>query len=318
MTNILLEGKNLTKSFASKKKNKRIHAVSDINLTIRRGECLALVGESGCGKSTLGRILVGLSSPDRGEVFFDGIDIFSADKKTRLALKRQMQIVFQDPYASLNPRMLVGKSIEEPIITHGLLPDRQERQRRLEELMEAVGLPPELLGRYPHQLSGGQRQRISIARAIALRPRLVICDEPVSALDVSVQSQILNLLKDLQEEYGLTYLFISHDLSVVNFLANRVCVMFLGKICELGDRERIFENPLHPYTELLLRSIPRPVPGSMDPEGVPLLGDMPSPLDPPEGCRFHTRCPYSMERCQKKEPLLIDYGGRKIACHRYG
>ena len=318
MTNILLEGKNLTKSFASKKKNKRIHAVSDINLTIRRGECLALVGESGCGKSTLGRILVGLSSPDRGEVFFDGIDIFSADKKTRLALKRQMQIVFQDPYASLNPRMPVGKSIEEPIITHGLLPDRQERQRRLEELMEAVGLLPELLGRYPHQLSGGQRQRISIARAIALRPRLVICDEPVSALDVSVQSQILNLLKDLQEEYGLTYLFISHDLSVVNFLANRVCVMFLGKICELGDRERIFENPLHPYTELLLRSIPRPVPGSMDPEGVPLLGDMPSPLDPPEGCRFHTRCPYSMERCQKKEPLLIDYGGRKIACHRYG
>ena len=296
MKNVVLSLKNIVKEFPTSKKNKKVHAISNVSLDIYENETLALVGESGCGKSTLGKCAIGLISPNSGESIFLNENIY------------------QDPYASLNPRMTVGEIIAEPIITHNKGMKKEDIKLRVLDLMEDVGIRKEYYNRYPHQFSGGQRQRIGIARAIALNPKLIVCDEPVSALDVSIQSQVLNLLKDLQEKRKASYLFISHDLSVVNFIADRVCVMFLGKICEIGNTDDIFENPLHPYTKLLLDAIPSIENAGRQKEI--LKGDIPSPIDVPSGCRFHTRCPYCMEVCRTDEPVLSEKNGRSVACHR--
>lgn len=314
MKNVLLEARGLTKEFPLSGK-KTVHAVSDVSLQIYEGETLALVGESGCGKSTLGRALIRLHQPTAGEILFRGKPIIGLKEHDFREYRRQMQLIFQDPYASLNPRMTVRDIIAEPLTTYGVCATKQETTARVLELMRAVGVPEDFLYRYPHQFSGGQRQRIGIARAIALHPALIVCDEPVSALDVSVQNQILNLLKELQQTFGLTYLFISHDLSVVRFLSNRVCIMFLGKLCELGDTAEVYARPMHPYTRFLLQAIPQPDPHSRG-EPVQLLsGELPSPIDPPSGCRFHTRCPYATQRCREEEPALRQIGKRQVACH---
>lgn len=314
---VLLEARGLVKEFpigGTKKNPLVVHAVSGVDLEIYEGETLALVGESGCGKSTLGRVLIRLLEPTSGEVYFEGEDIAGMDRASFAAKRRQMQIIFQDPYASLNPRMSVREIIAEPLVTYGLK-DKKELEKRVRELMGEVGIPEEFYNRYPHQFSGGQRQRIGIARAIALNPKLVICDEPVSALDVSIQSQVLNLLKDLQEEYKLTYLFISHDLSVVKFIADRVCVMFLGCICEIGGTEELYAHPLHPYTKFLLNAIPKADPRLRSGEKELLSGEIPSPVNPPSGCRFHTRCPYAEDICGREAPECRVVGGRKVFCH---
>ncbi len=314
---VLLEARHLVKEFpigGTKKRPQVVHAVSDVNLEIYGGETLALVGESGCGKSTLGRTLIRLLEATSGEIYFDGEEIISMKPGEFAALRRQMQIIFQDPYASLNPRMRVREIIGEPLITYGMK-DKQELEKRVRELMKEVGIPDEFYNRYPHQFSGGQRQRIGIARAIALNPRLIICDEPVSALSVSIQSQVLNLLKDLQAQYHLTYLFISHDLSVVKFIADRVCVMFLGTICELGPTEELYDKPLHPYTRFLLNAIPKADPRLRGETKELLSGEIPSPVNPPSGCRFHTRCPYAREICSQETPVCTEIGERKVFCH---
>lgn len=315
--NVLVEAKHLVKEFpigGSKKNPQVVHAVSDVNLTIYEGETLALVGESGCGKSTLGRVLIRLLEATSGEIYFEGEDITGLKESAFAARRRQMQIIFQDPYASLNPRMSVKEIIAEPLITYGLK-DKKQLEACVKELMRKVGIPEEFYNRYPHQFSGGQRQRIGIARAIALNPKLIICDEPVSALDVSIQSQVLNLLKDIQEEFKLTYLFISHDLSVVKFIADRVCVMFLGNICEVGDTESLYEKPLHPYTRFLLNAIPKADPKLRSEEKELLSGEIPSPVNPPSGCRFHTRCPYAKDICKTASPECIRIGERQVFCH---
>lgn len=314
---VLLEAKHLVKEFpigGTKKNPLVVHAVSDVSLEIYEGETLALVGESGCGKSTLGRVLIRLLEPTSGEVDFEGVNIAGIKASEFAQYRKQMQIIFQDPYASLNPRMSVKQIIEEPLVTYGLK-DKKELEKRVRELMKEVGIPEEFYNRYPHQFSGGQRQRIGIARAIALNPRLIICDEPVSALDVSIQSQVLNLLKDLQEQYNLTYLFISHDLSVVKFIADRVCVMFLGSICEIGSTDELYANPLHPYTKFLLNAIPKADPRLRSEEKELLTGEIPSPVNPPSGCRFHTRCPYAQDICGREVPECRVMGGRKVFCH---
>lgn len=314
---LLLEARHLVKEFSvggTKKQPQVVHAVSNVNLEIYEGETLALVGESGCGKSTLGRTLIRLLEATSGEIYFEGQNIVGMSETQFSALRRQMQIIFQDPYASLNPRMSVKHIIAEPLTTYGMK-NEKELEIRIKELMQAVGIPQEFYNRYPHQFSGGQRQRIGIARAIALNPKLIICDEPVSALDVSIQSQVLNLLKDLQEAYGLTYLFISHDLSVVKFIADRVCVMFLGTICEVGDTEELYAHPLHPYTRFLLDAIPKADPRARFEEKELLTGEIPSPVNPPSGCRFHTRCPYAKAVCATDMPPCRPYGERKVFCH---
>ena len=313
--NVLLHCEHLVKEFPVDRK-RSVHAVSDISLDIYEGECLALVGESGCGKSTLGRTLIQLLRPTSGKVFFKGAEISAMKPAAFAPYRRQMQMIFQDPYASLDPRMNVHDIIAEPLVTYKVCENKEVLKARVLELMDAVGVPREFLYRYPHQFSGGQRQRIGIARAIALNPSLVICDEPVSALDVSVQSQVLNLLKDIQAQYGLTYLFISHDLSVVRFISNRVCVMFLGKVCEIGDSETIYQNPLHPYTRFLINAIPVADPHLRGEEKQLLQGEIPSPINPPKGCRFHTRCPYATDRCRTEEPELREVEGRMVACHQ--
>lgn len=314
---VLLEAKNLVKEFpvTSGSKKGAVHAVSDVSLKIYQGETLALVGESGCGKSTLGRLLLRLIELTSGQVVFDGTDIGTLRGKELREFRKQMQIIFQDPYASLNPRMNVEKIISEPLITHKVYGSKEETRKRVLELMQEVGIPVEFIHRYPHQFSGGQRQRIGIARALALQPKLIVCDEPVSALDVSIQSQVLNLLDDLQEQYGLTYLFISHDLSVVRHISDRVCVMFLGCICEIGSTEEIYEKPMHPYTRFLLDSVPQPDPTMRDDDKELLTGEIPSPVNPPSGCRFRTRCPYATEKCVQEVPELREIGGRQVACH---
>lgn len=316
MATILAEGKHLSKTFPVKGQGKgaALHAVSGVDLAVYEGETLALVGESGCGKSTLGRLLLGLLPPTQGQVFFDGQDLAALPPARLRALRRQMQLVFQDTAAALNPRWAVGQSLAEPLRIHNLCP-RGEYAARGAALLTQVGLAPDLLDRYPHQLSGGQRQRVGLARALALSPRLVVCDEPVSALDVSVQAQMLNLLADLQASQGLTYVLISHDLGVVRHSADRVCVMFLGRVCEVGPTQALFSAPRHPYTKFLLDSVPRPDPTRRGESGPPLAGEIPSPVHPPSGCRFRSRCPYAQDICAQTVPPLTGAGDHQAACH---
>ena len=314
MSEYLLEAREITKEFPAAGK-KTVHAVSGVNLQIREGETLGLVGESGCGKSTLGRLMIRTLRPNTGEILYRGQNITAMKDREFRPLRKEMQLIFQDPYASLDPRMTVRDLVAEPIETWKLCDGKDAVTAKVKELLKAVGVPEEFLYRYPHQFSGGQRQRIGIARAIAAEPRFIVCDEPVSALDVSVQNQILNLLKELKTSRKLTYLFISHDLSVVRYLADRVCIMFLGKICETGPTEEVYRNPRHPYTRFLLDAVPEPDP-SMRGKKIRLLkGEPPSPADPPSGCRFRTRCPYATERCATEEPALREIGNVQAACH---
>lgn len=316
---ILVEAKHLVKNFESEHifggKKDIVHAVSDVSLRIREGETLALVGESGCGKSTLGRLLLRMIEPTSGTLQFEDTEISSLSLAKMREYTKQMQFIFQDPYASLDPRMTVFSIIAEPLVTHKVCASKAELREKVAELMKTVGIRPEFINRYSYQFSGGQRQRIGIARAIALNPKFIVCDEPVSALDVSIQSQILNLLKDLQKQKGLTYLFISHDLGVVRYISNRVCVMFLGKICEIGDTEDIYTQPLHPYTKFLIDAVPTTDLSRRNAPKPLLSGEIPSPVNPPSGCRFHTRCPYAKPVCSEREPEMQDLNGRLVACH---
>ena len=320
MNNILLDIRELKKYFTISGEflsGRRgvVKAVDSLQMKIYRGETLGLVGESGCGKSTLGRLIVRLEEPTGGEIFFHGENILGYSGKILKNFRRKVQIIFQDPYASLNPRRRAGNIIGEPLIIHELS-SRKEQKEKVAQLMEAVGLSRKQMGRYPHEFSGGQRQRICIARAIALKPELIVADEPVSALDVSIQAQILNLLKDLQKDSGLTYLFISHDLGVVRHMSNRIAVMYLGKIVELAKNCELYEYPLHPYTRVLLSSIPIPDPARKRERKI-LAGDIPTPLDPPRGCAFHPRCPNKIDACDKVEPALKNINdGHFVACHR--
>ena len=312
----LLRAEKLTKKFPTGKKQ-FVHALSDADLTLYAGETLALVGESGCGKSTLGRALIRLIPATSGKVYFRGQELTSMSEKEFRPLRRKMQMVFQDPYASLDPRMTVRDLIAEPLETWRVCDNKKQTTEKVLELMERVGLPGEFLMRYPHQFSGGQRQRIGIARAIALDPEILICDEPVSALDVSVEGQVLNLLKKLKKEMNLTSLFIGHDLSVIHFIADRVCVMFLGNLCEIAPKDELYSHPLHPYTKFLLDAIPQADPHLRDRERSLITGEVPSPVHPPSGCCFHTRCPYADERCRTEKPQMEDRGGGHFtACFR--
>src|SRR5437870_9124344 len=294
----------------------QVHAVDDVSLEVQRGETLGLVGESGCGKSTLGRCFVRLFPLTDGRIVFDGQDITKLSRRGMRPLRRELQIVFQDPYASLNPRKRVGQIVGAPLAIHSI-GDRRERKRQVQELLEKVGLSPEHYNRFPHEFSGGQRQRIGVARALALRPKLVIADEPVSALDVSIQAQVINLLSDLQEAFDLTYVFIAHDLGVVRHVSDRIAVMYLGKIVELSPAEELYERPIMPYTEALLSAVPIPYPDLAEKrERIVPEGDVPRPINPPSGCRFHPRCRYATEICEQVEPPLTDYGnGHLAACH---
>lgn len=292
-----------------------VQAVDDVSFTIREGETLGLVGESGCGKSTIGRTILHLLEPTNGTVEFDGNNVFELQRQEKKLLRRDMQIIFQDPYASLNPRRPISDSIMAGLDIHKI-GTKAERTNTVMDILQKVGLEDYHAHRYPHEFSGGQRQRIGIARAIALRPKFIVCDEPVSALDVSIQSQVLNLLQDLQEEFGLTYLFIAHNLSVVEHISDRVAVMYLGKIVELAPRDDLYENPLHPYTQALMSAIPIPKP-NLDRKHIILPGEVPSPLNPPSGCRFHPRCPIAEEQCSKEEPALLENGKDHIvACFK--
>lgn len=314
-TTELLTVRNLVKYFPVENSDDVVRAVDGISFDIFAGETLGLVGESGCGKSTVGRCLLRLHEPTSGEVLFEGKDLVGLPNREMQALRREMQIIFQDPYASLNPRLSISSIISEPLKIHDI-GNKTEQRERVADLLSKVGLDPKYMDRYAHEFSGGQRQRIGIARALALNPKLIICDEPVSALDVSVQAQVVNLLQDLQQEFGLTYLFISHGLAVVEHISNRVAVMYLGKIVEIADSLELYKNPLHPYTKALLSAIPVPDP-KIKRERIVLKGDVPTPINPPSGCRFRTRCPIAIEECAKVEPDLRELeSGHFAACIR--
>ncbi|MGE8206404.1 ABC transporter ATP-binding protein [Heyndrickxia sp. NPDC080065] len=322
MNEPLLKIEHLKKNFPIRggvfgKKVGEVKAVDDVSFSIHKGETLGLVGESGCGKSTTGRMLLRLLEPSDGKIIFEGKDITKLSKQEIRKIRSQMQMIFQDPYASLNPRHTIERILEEPLIVHGVK-DKTVRKKKVRELLEIVGLNSYHANRYPHQFSGGQRQRIGIARALSLNPKLIIADEPVSALDVSIQAQVLNLLKDLQKNFDLTYLFIAHDLGVVRHISDRVGVMYLGRLVELAESEELYQNPKHPYTQALLSAVPI---ADVDyiKERIVLQGDVPSPANPPKGCSFHTRCPLAMEKCSIEKPLFNEVEtGHFVACHLHG
>src|SRR6185437_4677978 len=323
MAEPLLRVRNLKKYFPIRgglfsREVARVHAVDDVSFTLMKGETLGLVGESGCGKSTTGRCILRLIEPTAGEVWFEDKNVTTLDKRSLRGLRKEMQIIFQDPYASLNPRMTVGSIIGEALVIHKLAKSRREREERVVQLLETVGLSADHLRRYPHEFSGGQRQRIGIARALAVSPKLIVADEPVSALDVSIQAQIINLLEELQAQFGLTYLFIAHDLSVVRHISDRVAVMYLGKVMEITDRKSLYQDPQHPYTKALLSAVPIPDPAvEAGREHVVLGGQVPSPLNPPSGCVFHPRCPIAVAECRTIVPELREIKpGHQAACIR--
>ncbi|MGI6127240.1 MAG: ABC transporter ATP-binding protein [Planifilum sp.] len=322
MSETVLEVKKLSKYFPIRGGLLRrvvghVKAVDQVSFSIKQGETFGLVGESGCGKSTTGRTILRLLEPTGGQVLFEGRDIAQLSRRAMRKVRRDLQMVFQDPFASLNPTMTAGELIEEPLRVHGLY-TKAERREKVREMMETVGLDSAYLQRYPHEFSGGQRQRIGIARALSLRPKLIIADEPVSALDVSIQSQILNLMEDLQEQFGLTYIFIAHDLSVVKHISDRVGVMYLGRMVEVAPKKELYGHPAHPYTEALLSAVPVPNPRHKR-ERIVLSGNVPSPANPPAGCAFHPRCPKAFDRCRQERPELIHLGREHyVACHLYG
>ena len=321
MADKILEVKNLKKYFPVESKvrvePKSVKAVDDVSFDVYRNETLSIVGESGCGKSTTGRCLIGLNKPTSGEVIYNGKNIVGISDKEQRVLCKDLQMIFQDPYSSLNPRMTIGSILEEPLIIHKICKTKEERMQRVLDMLEKVGMRRDHYYRYPHEFSGGQRQRIGIARALILEPKLVVCDEPVSALDVSIQSQVLNLLAEVKKEMNITYVFISHNMCVVRYISDRVGVMYLGHLVELAGTEELYNNPLHPYTQALLSTVPEPDP-HVKREQIMLKGDIPSPLNPPSGCIFHNRCPYNEPICQDQMPPLVEIKpGHFVACYRH-